>query len=134
MTTTEAPTPEALENLMNLTSGAVAPSPFGATSESSVRCSPACEGLGVKMFFSENFDDIAAAKSLCIQCPIRERCLDEAVSRGEQYGVWGGQLFEAGRIVIAKRRRGRPAKIPRPGDSLPEVEVPAAYQRLVVIG
>ncbi|MCB1256319.1 MAG: WhiB family transcriptional regulator, partial [Microthrixaceae bacterium] len=114
--------------------GAVAPSPFGATSESSVSCSPACEGLGVKMFFSENFDDIAAAKSLCIQCPIRERCLDEAVSRGEQYGVWGGQLFEAGRIVIAKRRRGRPAKIPRPGDSLPEVEVPAAYQRLVVIG
>ena len=56
----------------------------------------------------------------------------EAVARGEQYGVWGGQLFEAGRIVIAKRRRGRPAKVPRPGDSLPEVAVPAAYQSLVV--
>lgn len=92
----------------------------------------ACEGLGVDMFFSDNFDDIAAAKSLCLRCPIRDRCLDEAVSRGEQYGVWGGQLFEAGRIVISKRRRGRPAKVARPGDSLPEIEVPAAYKRLVV--
>lgn len=95
---------------------------------------PACAGLGVTMFFSEHFDDIAAAKLLCLQCPIRERCLDEAVERGEQYGIWGGQLFEAGRIVVAKRRRGRPAKVPRPCDSLPQVEVPAAYRRLVVAG
>ena len=100
--------------------------------DSSGEATAACEGVGVAMFFSEHFDDIAAAKTLCLQGPIRDRCLDEAVARGEQYGVWGGQLFEAGRIVIAKRRRGRPAKVPRPGDSLPEVAVPAAYQSLVV--
>ena len=43
-------------------------------------------------------------------------------------------LFVAGRIVLSKRRRGRPPKTPRPGDTLPEVEVPEAYRPLVAQG
>lgn len=31
-----------------------------------------------------------AAKSLCDRCPVRMRCLDEALSRGESHGIWGG--------------------------------------------
>ncbi len=90
-----------------------------------------CRDLDTEMFFSDDLDDIGDAKRTCLDCPVRARCLDAAVDRGEQYGVWGGHLFVAGRIVLSKRRRGRPPKNPRPGDVLPEVEVPVQYRRLV---
>ena len=32
----------------------------------------------------------------------------------------GGQLFEEGRIILSKRRKGRPPRVPRPEDVLPE--------------
>lgn len=90
-----------------------------------------CRDLDTAHFFSDDLDDIAEAKRVCLACPVRTRCLDAAVERGEQYGVWGGHLFVAGRIVLSKRRRGRPPKVARPGDTLPEVEVPEVYRRLV---
>lgn len=91
----------------------------------------ACRDMDTEAFFSIELDDVAAAKRVCLDCPVRSRCLDAAVERGEQYGVWGGHLFVAGRIVLTKRRRGRPPRNPRPGDTLPEVEVPEAYRALV---
>jgi WhiB family transcriptional regulator, redox-sensing transcriptional regulator len=90
-----------------------------------------CRDLSTEAFFSVDLDDVAAAKRHCLACPVRTECLDAAVARGEQYGVWGGHLFDAGRIVLQKRRRGRPPRHPRAGDHLPEVEVPEAYLRLV---
>lgn len=94
----------------------------------------ACAEVDTGLFFSDEFDDIAEAKRVCLACPVRARCLDAAVAGGEQYGVWGGHLFVAGRIVLSKRRRGRPPKNPRPGDVLPEVEVPDVYRPLVAAG
>jgi len=94
----------------------------------------ACRELETALFFSDELDDIAEAKRACLACPVRRRCLDAAVQRGEQYGVWGGHLFVAGRIVLSKRRRGRPPSTPRPGDTLPEVEVPEVYRPLVAAG
>jgi WhiB family transcriptional regulator, redox-sensing transcriptional regulator len=90
-----------------------------------------CRDLPTEVFFSVELDDVAIAKRHCLTCLVRSECLDAAVERGEQYGVWGGHLFESGRIVLQKRRRGRPPRHPRPGDHLPEVEVPEAYLRLV---
>ncbi len=69
-----------------------------------------CRDLDTALFFSDELDDIAEAKLACLACPVRSRCLDAAVDRGEQYGVWGGHLFVAGRIVLSKRRRGRPRR------------------------
>ena len=91
----------------------------------------ACRDLSTEVFFSDDVDDIGAAKRICLACPVRTRCLDAAVERGEQFGIWGGHLFVSGRIVLHKRRRGRPPKEARPGDRFPEVDVPDAYQRLV---
>lgn len=62
------------------------------------------------LFFSEELDDIAAAKRLCARCPVREVCLAGAVVRREPWGVWGGELFCNGRILAFKRKRGRPRK------------------------
>ena len=94
----------------------------------------ACRDLDTTLFFSDDLDEISAAKRICLACPVRTRCLDAAVERGEQYGIWGGHLFVAGRIVLHKRRRGRPPKTPRPGDRFPVVDVPDAYRRLVSAG
>ena len=30
------------------------------------------------------------AKALCAECPIKERCLEEALNDNEVFGVWGG--------------------------------------------
>ena len=76
------------------------------------------------MFFSGALEDIARAKRLCMSCPVLVPCLEGALERREPWGVWGGQLFLDGTIVATKRRRGRPRKVPRPGDLLPEVPLP----------
>lgn len=77
-----------------------------------------------ELFFSEEFADIRAAKLTCAACPVMAQCLEEAFDRGEPCGVWGGQLFEDGKIVTIKRRRGRPPKHPRPEDQLPMIPIP----------
>jgi WhiB family redox-sensing transcriptional regulator len=52
---------------------------------------------------------VAEAKSLCGACPVRAQCLEGALSRQEPAGVWGGELFEDGRIIAKKRKAGRPS-------------------------
>ena len=83
------------------------------------------------LFFSEELQDIAAAKRICVDCPVIAECLEGAVERAEPCGVWGGQLFANGRILTVKRRRGRPPKNPRPEDQLPVVPVPERFQKLI---
>jgi len=51
---------------------------------------------------------VAEAKSLCGACPVRAQCIEGALSRQEPAGVWGGELFENGRIISKKRKAGRP--------------------------
>ena len=43
-------------------------------------------------------------------CPLRRPCLAGAVERGEPCGVWGGEIFERGRIIAFKRPRGHPGR------------------------
>lgn len=76
------------------------------------------------LFFSDELQDIAAAKRLCAECPVMETCLEGAIARREPWGVWGGQLFSNGHILTAKRRRGRPPKVARPEDVFVEVPIP----------
>lgn len=62
------------------------------------------------LFFAELPEDVEYAKSLCLDCPIRDACLAGAIQRREPWGVWGGELFEQGVVVPRKRPRGRPRK------------------------
>ncbi|MGH8999343.1 MAG: WhiB family transcriptional regulator [Acidimicrobiia bacterium] len=72
-------------------------------------------GALVELFFSEQLDDIAAAKAFCGDCPVRLWCLEGALARREPWGVWGGELFFQGKILAHKRKRGRPPKV-RPAE------------------
>jgi WhiB family redox-sensing transcriptional regulator len=78
-----------------------------------------------QVFFSEELGDIARAKTICAGCPVIVACLEGAIDRREPWGVWGGQMFLNGRILATKRRRGRPPKVPRSEDQLPDIPVPA---------
>ena len=86
-------------------------------------CATGGAGL-TALFFSEELQDIAAAKRLCAECPVLEPCLEGAIARREPWGVWGGQLFSNGHILTSKRRRGRPPKVARPEDVFVEVAIP----------
>lgn len=55
----------------------------------------ACRGQDPELFFSEHPPDVAAAKAICRDCPIRDDCLDGALNaarsgRLDLYGIWGG--------------------------------------------
>lgn len=76
---------------------------------SDARCATGDARL-LPLFFSEDPQEIAEAKALCQSCPLRLTCLEGALGRGEPWGVWGGQLFERGRVIDQKRGRGRPRK------------------------
>lgn len=93
-----------------------------------------CAGRSVKakdIFFSEEIQEIATAKSICADCPVISPCLEGAIGRNEPCGVWGGQLFMNGKVLMVKRRRGRPSKIPRPEEQMPEIPVPLHLQELL---
>lgn len=100
-------------------------SPFAGTTAwwADARCNDAA-GTMSALFFSEELQDIARAKTLCAMCPVLVPCLEGAVERREPWGVWGGQLFLNGKVLTSKRRRGRPPKTPRPEDQLPEIPIP----------
>lgn len=70
-----------------------------------------CAGVGVEVMFPEDIPAIARAKAVCAECPVRAECLAGAIERREAAGVWGGQLFEEGRVIAVKRPRGRPRKV-----------------------
>jgi len=73
-----------------------------------------CHNSNPEIFFSEKSEEIAYAKSLCGGCPVKRECLQGALSRQEPCGVWGGELFEYGRVIAQKRMPGRPRLNPEP--------------------
>src|SRR6266536_475934 len=61
-----------------------------------------------QLWFSEHPADLELAKAMCETCPLRRPCLAGAIDRAEPFGVWGGEIFEKGRIIAYKRPRGHP--------------------------
>ncbi|MDQ4068489.1 MAG: WhiB family transcriptional regulator [Actinomycetota bacterium] len=74
----------------------------------------ACHGCDVELFFPVGVtglavDQIAAAKAVCAECPVRAECLDFALVTNQEAGVWGGATEEERRRLrrswLAQRRR-----------------------------
>lgn len=54
-----------------------------------------CTGQ-VDLFFpakKSNWRDVARAKAICGTCEIQPECLQGAIDRGEEHGIWGGRQF-----------------------------------------
>jgi len=52
-----------------------------------------------KYFFPEDFPDadtrrvaVKIAKSLCAECPIKQKCFTYAIESNQRYGIWAGTL------------------------------------------
>jgi hypothetical protein len=89
-----------------------ADNPFAPDIDQSQRIkSLPCHLADPELFFSEVPVVISQAKALCAACPVRLKCLQGALSRAEPCGVWGGELFDEGRVIQSKRTPGRPAKV-----------------------
>jgi WhiB family redox-sensing transcriptional regulator len=112
--------------------GAERPPPDVAPWWTHARCNDGSGEL-TDVFFSGEPQDIARAKRLCLSCPALIPCLEGALERREPCGVWGGQLFVDGTIVATKRRRGRPPRVPRLEDQLPEVPLPEHLREVPVV-
>ncbi|RPE40225.1 WhiB family redox-sensing transcriptional regulator [Streptomyces sp. Ag109_O5-1] len=65
----------------------------------------ACRGRDVSEFFTKNQRRVQEIKNLCERCPVREKCLDEALRAEDtsRYGIYGGLTAEE-RARLGRRR------------------------------
>jgi WhiB family transcriptional regulator, redox-sensing transcriptional regulator len=65
-----------------------------------------CKGVDPEVFYPED-DEAPAdeAKAICALCPVRETCLEHALTVREKAGVWGGYTARERRRLIRQRRR-----------------------------
>lgn len=76
-----------------------------------------CRGVDPEIFFpavptggdAAELERFAAAeetaKAICVTCPVREACLEHALSVREKHGVWGGLTERERRRILRRRRR-----------------------------
>jgi WhiB family redox-sensing transcriptional regulator len=83
------------------------------------RTHAACRETDPEVFFPDPTDllTIAQATIICAACPVRQVCADDALTRREKHGVWGG-LTESQRHNLL-RARTRAAKAAADSGSSP---------------
>ena len=66
-----------------------------------------CLGADPEIFYppAESDDASDAAKAICAICPVREPCLEHAITAREKQGVWGGLDERERRRLVRQRRR-----------------------------
>jgi WhiB family redox-sensing transcriptional regulator len=75
----------------------------------------ACRGADSTLFFAPNYFEKrhekelreAQAKAYCRRCPVREECLEYALSNGEKFGIWGGMSERERRRIRRARALAR---------------------------
>jgi len=54
------------------------------------RYQAACRGTDLSVFFPGRGETAGPARQICAGCPVRQPCLDYALSHGITHGIWGG--------------------------------------------
>ncbi|ODA69244.1 WhiB family transcriptional regulator [Streptomyces sp. AVP053U2] len=86
----------------------------------------ACKGQDLALFFSDAEQKVQQAKQICVACPVRTACLDEAMrteAGAARDGVYGG--------LTATERAQLADESPRTGRRRAPCGTPAAYRRHV---
>lgn len=65
----------------------------------------ACRGLDASIFYPDSEEGADFARAVCVDCSVRERCLDYALQQRERAGVWGGLSERERRRLLRQRRR-----------------------------
>ena len=71
--------------------------------------SASCAQVDPEIFFPEKGEPTSPAKRVCRRCPVRQECEDDALSRRERYGVWGGTSERQRREILAGRQKAEAA-------------------------
>jgi WhiB family transcriptional regulator, redox-sensing transcriptional regulator len=82
------------------------------------RSSGACRSADPDLFFpiarsGPSERQIARAKTICAGCPVRQECLEFALSHEQTYGIWGGTTVEDRQRDRRRRRRAAVAAAKR---------------------
>lgn len=94
----------------------------------------ACRGYALADFFTESKTGIARAKRICAPCPVRERCLSEALGAEDssRYGISGGLTPEERTDLVKGNGPAVTVPLPPPpktGRPPAECGTRSAYQR-----
>lgn len=74
----------------------------------------ACKGMDTNLFYSGmtgRYANELAAKAVCVACPVRMQCLQQALDN-EELGIWGGTTELERRAMIRQQRRGSTRAVP----------------------
>lgn len=75
------------------------------TKQQTWRDRAACRGIDPEIFYPVSDEEVDAARAICAVCPVREACLEHALSSREKEGIWGGCTERERRRIIRQRRR-----------------------------
>ena len=73
----------------------------------------ACRGTELEVFFPERGETAGPARQVCARCPVRQACLDYAISNRITHGIWGGLTererrgLQSGWVRATRRDRDR---------------------------
>jgi hypothetical protein len=62
----------------------------------------ACRGSDLEVFFPGRGESAGLARQVCAECPVRQPCLDYAITNRIVHGIWGG-LTERERRALQSR-------------------------------
>jgi WhiB family transcriptional regulator, redox-sensing transcriptional regulator len=79
--------------------------PTPAPTSAAWRYRAACRGTDLELFFPGRGESAEPARQICARCPVRQPCLDYAISHGIVDGIWGG-LTERDRRPLRSRHTG----------------------------
>lgn len=65
-----------------------------------------CRQMNPDLFFSGGGAS-HKAKKVCIDCPVREMCLELALKNDERFGIWGGLTRDERAKLQRKQKKGR---------------------------
>ena len=64
-----------------------------------------CLGADPELFYPTSDEAAEEARAICTICPVREPCLEYAITAREKQGVWGGLTERERRRMIRQRRK-----------------------------
>jgi WhiB family transcriptional regulator, redox-sensing transcriptional regulator len=73
----------------------------------------AFRGIDLEVFFPGRGESAEPARRVCAACPVRQACLDYAISNRISHGIWGGltererRALRSGWVRASRRERDR---------------------------
>ena len=73
----------------------------------------ACRGADLEVFFPGRGESAGPARQVCAACPVRQPCLDYAITNRITHGIWGGltererRALRSGWVRATRRERDK---------------------------